>query len=67
MAIVKRSNAYINSVYENKNDVLEEIAMRSLCCLKCGKKLPQDDSIIVICDSCGGKTPRVFSSKSKGD
>jgi len=62
MVIVKRSEARVDTVYENKGDALKEIAARSLRCARCGAPLdPSAEGPMVACAACGHRTPRMVA------
>jgi len=64
MAIIKRSEAKIGSVFRDRGEALEEVAARSVCCAKCGKKLdPESPGPLVRCAACGFMTPRMLSAE----
>ena len=63
MVIIKYSDASIDTVFSNKNEMLEEVASRSIYCAKCGTLLDNDteDGVMITCKFCGFKTPKMIS------
>jgi DNA-directed RNA polymerase subunit RPC12/RpoP len=62
MTFIKYSESTIDTVYTEKDEMLKEIASKSICCAKCGSLLNiEDEGPLVTCNFCGYQTPRMVS------